>query len=219
VSTDLRVPGQGNTSIRFATGSTTKGPYDLTLDQNSNFTGTLAALGPVSGLGAITSPATSFVSNASAQVGGGFVIKTAEGLGLQYRVYVEDNVIGATSGGIIGKRIKWAPLTRLTGVQVSPAATQVARPAPGAGACSSTQVPFTATGTTSDGATPAVTNLATWAVDPSGTPPFITRGNLVVTGGTTTVPNGCPPTSLGSFTVRATIDGLNVSGTATLTVQ
>ena len=68
----------------------------------------VAEVGAVSGLGAVTTiPTAGFVSTLSATVGHGYVVTDNA---RNWRVFVTSTIVGATSGGVIGVNIKWAPL-------------------------------------------------------------------------------------------------------------
>ena len=125
VSVQLRTEGNGPDSLNFGTGSVSAatvngGPVvcllgaftDLGLDDAVNFqacAGSIVDLGPVGGLGDVTTaPTAGYGKSAAATVGDGFAVKTAEGN--VFRVFVVRDIIGANSGGIIGVEIKWAPL-------------------------------------------------------------------------------------------------------------
>ena len=122
VTTSLRVYNKGNAAINFETGGTSvqMSRYeDMYLDTNVNFntyggrgavgTSWIVDVGWVSGVGAITSvPTSGWVRTCSAVVGHGYVIETQEGN--YYRFYVKSEIISATTGGVIGVNIKWAPL-------------------------------------------------------------------------------------------------------------
>ena len=117
-------------SIRFASGSTSVGPFDLTLDTSTTFRGMLAPVGPVGGLGEITTvPTSGFVAALAAEVGDGYVVRSGDGLGTHYRVLVEADIVN-TEGGIIGKKIRWAPLSLLASMVIAPASPTVIRPPP-----------------------------------------------------------------------------------------
>jgi hypothetical protein len=123
VSSAIRTAGQGNYIIDFDLGTVTttnnNSGADLYLDANTNFNvgccvpagqqpRRVADVGAVSGLGAVTTiPSAGFVSTLYATVGHGYVVTDNA---RTWRVFVTGNIIGATSGGVIGVYIKWAPL-------------------------------------------------------------------------------------------------------------
>ncbi len=227
VTTTLRTPGQGNTSIRFRTGSTTAPPFDLTLDTNLNFLGTIAGVGGVSGVGAITTvPSSGFVAAMTATTGNGYVVKTADGFGLYYAVYVDHAVTSAIDNGVIGLTIKWRSLTSLSSITIMPPNSSVTRPNL---SCNTTTLQFHATGTNSDNSTPDLTNLVTWSASSNlrGNP-FITSSGLVTVVGPPPPggPNGpsfvvCVPTSssLGTVSITATDAITGIVGSTPLTIQ
>jgi len=116
VSSGIRVSGQGAFQIDFDTGLVTSGAFsstnDMMLDANVNFDAfnprQIADVGVVGGLGSITAiPSAGFVAALQASTGHGYVLRD----GAKYwRIYVSSNIISATSGGVIGVNIKWAPL-------------------------------------------------------------------------------------------------------------
>jgi hypothetical protein len=123
VSSAVRTQGQGAFLIDFDQGTVmtvnSGGVADLYLDGNVNFNvgccvpagqqpRRVAEVGAVSGLGAVTTvPTAGFVSTLSATVGHGYVVTDNA---RNWRVFVTSTIIGATSGGVIGVNIKWAPL-------------------------------------------------------------------------------------------------------------
>jgi hypothetical protein len=123
VSSAIRTAGQGNYIIDFDLGTVTttnnNSGADLYLDANVNFNigccvpagqqpRRVADVGAVSGLGAVTTiPTAGYVSTLSAIVGHGYVVTDNA---RTWRVFVTSTIIGATSGGVIGVNIKWAPL-------------------------------------------------------------------------------------------------------------
>lgn len=220
VTTDLRT----GTSIRFLTGSTAAAPFDLSIDASLNFQGMIAGVGPVQGVGEITTvPASGFVQSFSAATGSGFVVKTKDGLNLYYAVYVDADII-STSGGVLGKTIKWHSLTTLDSIAVTPAGASITRPAPGVGACAfSAPLAFAATGTNSDGSTNNVTSLVTWSSSPTpdggNSGPFLKSTGIATASGSSTQPNGCPLTPLGSYTISAAYSVTGTTGSTMLTIQ
>ena len=220
VTTELRT----SSSIRFLTGSTTTGPFDLTIDGSLNFQGSVVGFGPVSGVGEITTiPTTGFVQTASAETGSGFVVRTNDGLKLMYAVYVDADIV-STGGGVLGKTIKWHALSTLTSIAVTPAGATIIRPAQGIGQCSfSEPLHYVATGTNSDGTTNDITSVATWSSTPSpnggNTGPFLNAMGVATVTGSSNQPNGCPATPLGAYTINAAYAAAGVTGSTTLTIQ
>jgi hypothetical protein len=124
VTSTLRAQGQGAFLIDFDLGAvtTTNGgspccTADLALDPNLNFVAgvnspppsrRIAGVGAVSALGNVTSvPTAGFVASVSAIVGHGYVVEDGA---RHWRVYVDSEVIGSVTGGVIGFTIKWAAL-------------------------------------------------------------------------------------------------------------
>ncbi len=205
VVTELRIGVEG---IRFLS-STTQGTSapDLWLGGDLNFRGTIASVGAVSGVGAITTaPTSGYVQTFAAEVGRGYVVKTADGLGLYYAVYVSRNIVG-TNGGILGVSIRWYPLTTIRSIAISPANSTVTR------SQNTATVNFTATVTNSDSSTNEVqnspsdaSNVLTWSATPS----------LDHTGAGFYVAQSTAP---GPYTIKAGHPSVTVVGMTTLTVR
>jgi hypothetical protein len=124
IVSNLLAQGNGPDSINFTTGTVSTpaingapvlcesaGQNDLSLDDAANFHacgGSIAYLGPVSGLGAVTEvPTAGFVTSTSALIGGGYVVKTVENN--VYRLYVARALLAA-GGGSLGVEIQWTAL-------------------------------------------------------------------------------------------------------------
>ena len=123
VTSSIRIQGQGAFLIDFDAGTVTSvnsnGVSDLYLDANVNFNvgpvvpagqqpRTVADVGTVSGLGAVTTiPTAGFVSTMSAIVGHGYVVHDNA---RYWRVYVTSLITSSTSGGVIGVNIRWTSL-------------------------------------------------------------------------------------------------------------
>jgi YVTN family beta-propeller protein len=156
VSSDLRVRGQGPNSIAFATGLIgTSG--DLSLDSAGNFVAsagvTIADAGLVQGLGAVIAvPSAGFVASASAVVGHGYVVRLQS---FSYvRVFVAADIIGATTGGVIGKTLQWAFLKKMVSYAISPANASIPK---------GLKQQFTLSGTYDDGSPVAAIPAAQWS--------------------------------------------------------
>ena len=122
VRTNLRVQQDGTCAIDFETGqvgNTNLAGCDLWLDNTINFhpgdpaggsgPASLFYVARVSGLGYITQvPTSGSVASCAAVEGHGYVVRTVDGN--TFRVYVDDYMTSAISGGIIGVYIKWASL-------------------------------------------------------------------------------------------------------------
>lgn len=124
VTSDLNTSyeyGSGNSNIDFETGNVglSVDNTDLTLTTPLNFSarGKLVDVGEVSGVGDINSvPTAGWVSMCAPVVGDGYLVNSINVVGEYgeyeltgniYRVYVDDYIISAISGGVIGYRIKW----------------------------------------------------------------------------------------------------------------
>lgn len=228
VTTQLVFVAPSSPSIRFATGSTTDGPFDLTLDTSTNFRGMLAPVGPVDGVGEIQSvPSSGFVAALAAEVGNGYVVRTSDGLGTHYRVYVEADVVN-TEGGIIGKKIRWAPLSLLASMTIAPASPTVIRPPPPTfDNCSidNSLVLRVDAVTYTDGRMggPLSSSSLHWTSDGPvyATYEFIDErtGRITVSGGDMYGNDVCPPTRINDYKVWVQADGNPAVGSAIVKVR
>lgn len=179
VSSDLRVRGQGPNSIAFATGLIgTSG--DLSLDSAGNFVAsggvTVADAGLVQGLGAVIAvPSAGFVASASAVVGHGYVVRLQS---FSYvRVFVAADIIGASTGGVIGKTLHWAFLKRIASYAIGPANASIPK---------GLKQQFTFSGTYEDGSSADGIPAAQWSasggvsIDGTGLATAYALGNFSV---------------------------------------
>lgn len=227
-TTQLVFVGSSSPSIRFATGSTTQGPFDLTLDTSANFRGTLASAGPVAGLGEITAvPTSGFVEALAAEVGTGYVAKVSDGLGTHYRVFVDSDILD-TRGALIGKKIRWAPLSLLASMTISPSSPTVLRPPPPTNDNCSLDNSLrlqVATVTYTDGsaAGPITSASLTWTSDGPTTLvyDFIDEdtGVVAIWGGSITPGHPCPPTPISDYNVWVQADGNTPVATTVVKVR
>jgi YVTN family beta-propeller protein len=183
VTSDLRVQGQGPNAINFTTGAIATGTLnaDVSLDSAGNLVAgsgaTIADAGAVPGVGSLTTvPDAGFVASASAIPGHGYVVRVASAS--YVRFFVVADIIGATTGGVIGKTIRWAFLKKIATYAISPANPTIAK---------GLKQQFTLGGTYDDGSPATSIPVAHW----SGT--SITPGGLA----TASVP--------GTFTIGAAV--------------
>ncbi len=127
IITELRAPAHGLNALDFETGQvgSSEAANDMWFDNNNNFhtpdfsRGLITDIGAISGLSAITDiPTLGWVTTCGAVVGHGYVVETIDRsvdppttTENFYRVYVDDYIISATTGGVMGFTIKWASLS------------------------------------------------------------------------------------------------------------
>ena len=140
VTSNLWTSGSGPNTLNLETGNVANccpGGADIALDSAVNFNGDLGGgnkrrtmitdVGRVSGLADVSSiPTTGWTKTAAAMTGHGYVIVSDDGNA--FGIYVDSFILSATTGGIIGVKIKWVLLRN--GIRIAPAGV-TATPGPG----------------------------------------------------------------------------------------
>ena len=120
------------------------GVTDLTLDNVGNLAGMIASVGPVAGLGEITMKAAVMQVATTATPGNGYVVRANNAFDSYYAVYVTDYLM-TTTGAAAGVYVKWAPLSAVSGLTITPNSVTIPIPTIGTSASPSISIVLTYT--------------------------------------------------------------------------